>query len=468
MLDPPGPPRTHVIRKMHNLPPTIKTPPPPVPALPPKVKKEDAVPAPEEDSTSPSAANKGFAIISRFPNSKITDQKQGKNLVGAENGRFKNNVRIVPDSPASASPRPKPQFRPFHPADAVSSSGLAEQPPCLPISSRGAPPPPPKEEPSSTSSEIAALERLVCAKTRPLPPTPTAATVSVRASETRPRPEVSRPHQKAPATSIQCNKVSSSDVETSPASSPPPLLPKRRKASGPPVTRSRQIEAAPPPEKHPRLASASSSTSDATTANPSSEYNSDSENHLPQRVTTRSSRRSAVQLNQANNDRGASSQQVKPLSLKNSRRSEPILRQAASAQSKQQQQQQANPTSPRKQASQPSHANPVLTRVLRSRNSLSALSLSPASVMARGRQQRQAAAAAAANLPPQRGQSAAAACEGEAVAATLAVKRKRRSAAAPGSVASAVKASLNPKSPAVAAAAAAGHSAKRARVMRNK
>jgi hypothetical protein len=427
MLDPPGPPRAQVLRRLHGLPnPTSVS--PPAPVLPPKVKKEEknagenkfSLAAQASPSSSSSAIpGKGIAIISRFPNSKIDGEKQGMNLVGAEYGGTKNN-RIVHDS-LRAAPRPKPLTNQAR--TAFTFGAFRQHPP--------APPPAPtdaavglKEEPSSTS-EIAALERL-CARTKPFPPPP--------------------PHQQQAKSNhilLQCNEISSSDTESSPALARPPPLPQRRKASGPPVTRSKQTEAAPPPRKQPRLAPTSA------------EYNSDSENHQPQKqqqtMATRSTRQSCGELSHAIVPSAATITKLKPLSQRNSRRSEPILRPPP----------QADHSSPRKQPPPSSstmhskHANPVLTRVLRSRNSISTLSNSPASVITRGRQQKQ--------VMFQRVSPAMA-----AEFSGLAGKRKRRSSAAATTASPGVRKLLNPRSPHVVAATAAGNSAKRARMLRNK
>ena len=84
MLDPPGPPRAQVLRRLHGLPPSASTPnrtPERPPALPPN----------------PST---GIAIISRFPNSRNEGEKHGTNLIADSSLKgTKNEVtRIVHDS----------------------------------------------------------------------------------------------------------------------------------------------------------------------------------------------------------------------------------------------------------------------------------------------------------------------------------------------------------------------------------
>ena len=64
---------------------------------------------------------KGIAIISRFPNSKVDGEKHGMNLVGAETGSvgvgIKNN-RIVHDSMRFAQRTSKPAIQPPKPYSA--------------------------------------------------------------------------------------------------------------------------------------------------------------------------------------------------------------------------------------------------------------------------------------------------------------------------------------------------------------
>ena len=106
MLDPPGPPRAQVLRKLHGLPasvPSAASPKPP--ALPPKPKQQN-----NGSGTTSSQNNKGIAIISRFPNSKREEEKEGMNLVsksrddeehgGGDKGSSLN-TRIVHDSTKS-------------------------------------------------------------------------------------------------------------------------------------------------------------------------------------------------------------------------------------------------------------------------------------------------------------------------------------------------------------------------------
>ena len=275
----------------------------------------------------------------------------------------KNN-RIVHDSLRFAQRTSKPavalqQPKPYNNAFSAYNKPLAA--------------PPSSEEPSSTS-EIAALEKLCASKTKPLPPLPVSQQMAAAASSSS---SSSNP-------SIQCNEISSSDTEgTSP--NPPPLPTRRRKPSGPPLmTRSRQVEAAQPPQPPRKQPRGAPPPPPAATG-----YGSDSENHQPkvekELATTRSTRSSCVRFA---NDTPPTA--VKPLSQRNSRRSEPLLRppthKSSTSANPQQQQQQQPSSSPRKQLQQQPFRNPVLTRVLRSRNSLSALSLSPASVITRGRQ----------------------------------------------------------------------------------
>ena len=93
MLDPPGPPRAQVLRKQRDMAKVASLP----------VKKpcnnDNAPPLPPKPKPKPS---KGLAIISRFPNSKKSEEKMGKNLVkqqleekAAEKTVDKSSTRIV-------------------------------------------------------------------------------------------------------------------------------------------------------------------------------------------------------------------------------------------------------------------------------------------------------------------------------------------------------------------------------------
>ncbi len=98
MLDPPGPPRAQVLRRMREKQKKMTTgcgdsqP----PALPPKRQQQQPGPPPPPPST------KGIAIISRFPNSNDEGEKKGKNLVSgranALSGTTAAATRIVHDS----------------------------------------------------------------------------------------------------------------------------------------------------------------------------------------------------------------------------------------------------------------------------------------------------------------------------------------------------------------------------------
>merc|ERR1711936_27568 len=108
MLDPPGPPRAQVLRRQRD---AAKSAQPKkqacdnqdAPPLPPKPK---SVIAPVASSSS---ANKGLAIISRFPNSKKPEEASGKNLVtGKEEvsgGRIvHDNIKTEPTKVTTEKP----------------------------------------------------------------------------------------------------------------------------------------------------------------------------------------------------------------------------------------------------------------------------------------------------------------------------------------------------------------------------
>ena len=86
LLDPPGPPRAQVLRRLHAQQQQQKRQEKSPPALPPK----------------PNSANpkKGIAIISRFPNSRNEGEKKGTNLVGSSSAAAAETTpnRIVHDS----------------------------------------------------------------------------------------------------------------------------------------------------------------------------------------------------------------------------------------------------------------------------------------------------------------------------------------------------------------------------------
>ncbi len=66
MLDPPGPPRAQVLRRLHGMPPV----PPPIPGRRPPALPPKPFPSTSSSSNTTSVApSKGIAIISRFPNS---------------------------------------------------------------------------------------------------------------------------------------------------------------------------------------------------------------------------------------------------------------------------------------------------------------------------------------------------------------------------------------------------------------
>jgi len=150
MLDPPGPPRAQVLRKMHQKQePVIKE--IPVAAVP----VEQSQPSPQPPKT------KGIAIISRYPNSPDDGAKTGQNLIAAaatNEGCSSLAPRIVQDS---TKPGPK-RVQPEH---------SANKPPlqCNEITSSddetNTPPPPVPKRPTvhhgrkSLNRELAALQQ---------------------------------------------------------------------------------------------------------------------------------------------------------------------------------------------------------------------------------------------------------------------------------------------------------------------
>ena len=110
MLDPPGPPRAKVLRRLHGL----ESPHPKLqltqPIIQPNKTETPASGSDKEPSTP--TPSKGIAIISRFPNSRNESEQQGTNLVAApsttaptESGDSPLATRIVHDSSKSAPMR---------------------------------------------------------------------------------------------------------------------------------------------------------------------------------------------------------------------------------------------------------------------------------------------------------------------------------------------------------------------------
>jgi len=99
MLDPPGPPRAQVLKKQREANAQAKcNPAAPVPVAKKACDNSTAPPLPPKPQPKPNA--KGLAIISRFPNSKKSEEASGKNLVKAETITKETNAssRIVHDS----------------------------------------------------------------------------------------------------------------------------------------------------------------------------------------------------------------------------------------------------------------------------------------------------------------------------------------------------------------------------------
>jgi len=107
MLDPPGPPRAQVLRRMYGV-----TPPAAAAAAISSTAATSSSAAPSASGDNPASENKAnIAIISRFPNSDQTEEKEGKDLFGADrnnrqspsgNGRVMSSS-VVGDSGASAA-----------------------------------------------------------------------------------------------------------------------------------------------------------------------------------------------------------------------------------------------------------------------------------------------------------------------------------------------------------------------------
>jgi serine/threonine protein phosphatase PrpC len=163
MLDPPGPPRAQVLRKLHAS--------AALPAAPLKPINVD------EKKVEP-AKNKGIAIISRYPNSSDDGQKNGQNLVA--NDGPDENTPTLPSRIVHDSTKPAPlKLKSENPIPAVNKNSYNNQTntenpvQCNEISSsddESTPPPVPKRPPGghaasrpqprkSLSRELAALQQ---------------------------------------------------------------------------------------------------------------------------------------------------------------------------------------------------------------------------------------------------------------------------------------------------------------------
>lgn len=105
MLDPPGPPRAQVLRRLHG-----------IPALPPPIAEGNRPPAlPPKPSSTPNPvtvhanSTKGIAIISRFPNSSNRGEKVGTNLIdrvgGGDSGDGLSGPELAEDNKSPMSNR---------------------------------------------------------------------------------------------------------------------------------------------------------------------------------------------------------------------------------------------------------------------------------------------------------------------------------------------------------------------------
>ncbi len=223
MLDPPGPPRAKVLRRLHG----IESPHPKMQLTQPIIqpnRTETPEPLLMQDKTmcsSPATGPKGIAIISRFPNSKKESEQQGTNLVATPKPSLDISncgdsptafaTRIIHDSSKTAplkmrvSPKSTLQQR----------SSLADNILAAKIGgSRKI------EEATSTSDELARLAEK--------------------------KASLSQGDQQVP-NKIQCNEISSSDNECdSPAPPPVPSRPPggHRPSSAP------SAKADPPSESH--------------------------------------------------------------------------------------------------------------------------------------------------------------------------------------------------------------------------
>lgn len=194
MLDPPGPPRAQVLRKLHGLSASQST-----GSLTSLMSSESI----DDNTAAPALPPKpnGVAIISRCPNSKLDGEKQGTNLVG--------NQRLI--NPDSMGPRATPP------------SLLQRKKMFKPLRLGGSSPSNNAFVPSSFKNRLnIQKERAVS------PPTIGSLCASDRvqpSSSSSSQPDTIPPKRVSdePLNQIQCNDVSSTDHVPSSSPSPPPL-----------------------------------------------------------------------------------------------------------------------------------------------------------------------------------------------------------------------------------------------------
>ena len=148
MLDPPGPPRAQVLRKLHQKPAESLS-------TKPSVAEVGAGEGPQK-------VTKGIAIISRYPNSADDGAKTGQNLIGTSGAEGPSVAppRIVHDSTKSAPLRVQPEVptRPPLQCNEVSSSDDESTPPVPKRQATGSNPALANRRSNNMSRELAALQ----------------------------------------------------------------------------------------------------------------------------------------------------------------------------------------------------------------------------------------------------------------------------------------------------------------------
>ena len=178
MLDPPGPPRAQVLKKQREA--NAQARPTPAPAAKKACDNSSAPPLPPKPQPKPNG--KGLAIISRFPNSKNSEEASGKNLVKSETENKDNDAssRIVHDS-SKTEPTKINVTKPNKPETKVVSAPSISDP--QPSTSSSVPPVSSKTDPdiqvneiSSSDTESPSAEPRTGSRTAPPPvPAPSAA-----------------------------------------------------------------------------------------------------------------------------------------------------------------------------------------------------------------------------------------------------------------------------------------------------
>ena len=293
MLDPPGPPRAQVLRKLHSA------------TLPPEIPVSSKSKKPP---TLPPKPHKGIAIISRFPNSKRDEEKEGTNLVVNNSEDDNANSKVVEASPVRSSPTAATRI--VHDSTKSAPQKLKVRSTSVPTVSSAKPilSDPLHPAPSTTSNDLAALERL-CTNASNVQHTSKPPTAAASASSSSGRNNIKKQSDLIKDSNIVKNSISSRSSSNCENKSPsPPPLPERqskRKTSHSSRQSAQQQQQLPPhqPVRPPKHKSSSSGEAPiipvkqprrSVCPDNNVDYNSDAENQERPRRSTRSSHSGGV------------------------------------------------------------------------------------------------------------------------------------------------------------------------------